>query len=208
MLTAFSKNACCKLLRGCAQGDIVSATLSIQVSYSEDALKGDIVSAFPKRYRGSCSKDALKGNIVLTALSTQSNCLEDALIGVIVSTSLGMRKLVAIAAPGMRKLVAIAAQGGLRHLFLLLLTLLFKAIVLCIAILSTVTVVESWLALVVSFGPLAFVSFRLLAFVSFGPLALRLLSSIAFGAVTLAINFKLFDCLNDFVPRFGLVNAN
>jgi hypothetical protein len=42
----------------------------------------------------------------------------------------------------MRKLVAIAAQSSLRHL-LLLFTLLSKAIVLYMAILSTVTAVES-----------------------------------------------------------------
>jgi len=109
---------------------------------------------------------------VLIAPKFRDNCLEDVIKGYIVLTALGMRKLVAIAALGMRKLVAIAAQGGLRYLFLLLFTLLSKAIVLCIAILSTVTAVESWLALVVSFRLLAFVSFRLLAFVSFRPLAL------------------------------------
>jgi hypothetical protein len=90
-----------------------------------------------------CLEDTPTGVIVSTAPKFGDNCSEDVLKGHIVSTAPGMRKLVAIAALGMRKLVAIAAQGGLRHLFLLLLTLLSKAIVLCIAILSTVTAVES-----------------------------------------------------------------
>jgi hypothetical protein len=55
----------------------VLATLSIQVGYLKDTLKGNIMLASLKRYKSSCSKDVLKGNIVLTA-SSKNACLQAA----------------------------------------------------------------------------------------------------------------------------------